>query len=59
MRCSSRLKAYAKWLRRELFGGLEEALERGELVVFSPDGVYGEHRCQVDELHAAWKLLDQ
>src|SRR5262245_5279529 len=49
-------------LLRELFRGFEEALDRRELVVLSPDGVDCEHRAgwsQVDELDAAGELLDQ
>src|SRR5512133_3804688 len=49
-------------LLRELFRGFEEALDRGELVVLSPDGVDGEHRAgwsEVEKLDAARKLLDQ
>src|SRR5262245_21255822 len=49
-------------LLRELFRGFEEALDRGELVISSPDGVDGKHRAgrtQVDEPDASRKLLDQ
>src|SRR5262245_14871994 len=49
-------------LLRELFRGFEEALDRGDLVVVSPDSVDREHRTrwsQVDEPHPPRKLFDQ
>src|SRR4029450_2978395 len=49
-------------LLRELFRRFEEALDRGELVVPSPDGVDCQHRAgwsEVEELDAARNLLDQ
>jgi hypothetical protein len=49
-------------LLRELFRSLEEALNRGELGISSPDHVDGEHRprrCEVEQLDSARELLDQ
>src|SRR4029450_7068773 len=49
-------------LLRELFRRFEEALDCGELVVLSPDGVDRKHRAggsEVEKLDPARKLLDQ
>src|SRR5262249_36819885 len=47
---------------RELFRSLEEALNRGELLMSSPDHVDGEHRprrCEVKQLDPARELFEQ
>src|SRR5262245_41154406 len=49
-------------LVRNLSGELEEAFDRWELLVSTPDRVDGEHRSgwsEVDESDPAWELLDQ
>ena len=56
------LSLRAVTLLRELFGGLEEAFNRGELVLSSPDRVDGEHRPrrgQFEQLDPARELFDQ